>query len=178
MIEDGFVLPADAAFALIESVYAESDAFAGNFTEEYPSLAAFSAYLSEIRARPGSLFLIARAAGQPTGFLFITPRTPAKLRHTADLSMGVRRAARGRRVGSRLLGEALARLGTQGDIEIVYLMVRADNAAGMRLYQSYGFEPLATLARDTKIGNDYYDGVLMKRAIQQRAVPPLRDGLS
>ena len=40
-------------------------------------------------------------------------------------------------------------------------MVRADNFAAVKLYQQKGFETLATLEKDTKIGNQYFDGILM-----------------
>ncbi len=165
MIEDGFLLPVADAFALIESVYAESESFAADFADEYASVAAFSERLRELKARAGSLFLIARDALEPTGFLFVTPRAQAKLRHTAELNMGLRLRARGKGLGSQLVSAALARLEAQGIIEILYLMVRADNIAGIRLYARHEFETLATLARDTKIGERYYDGILMRRMI-------------
>jgi ribosomal protein S18 acetylase RimI-like enzyme len=40
-------------------------------------------------------------------------------------------------------------------------MVRADNFAAVKLYQQKDFETLATLEKDTKIGNQYFDGILM-----------------
>ena len=167
--EDGFSLPVANAFALIESIYAESDAFAAEFADEYPSVAALSEHLSELKARPGSLFLIARGALEPTGFLFVTPRMQTKLRHTAELNMGLRHADRGKGVGNQLVSAALSQLKAQGIIEILYLMVRADNIAAIRLYEGHGFEALATLARDTKVGERYYDGILMRRWIEGRA---------
>jgi ribosomal protein S18 acetylase RimI-like enzyme len=165
MIEDGFLLPVGDAFALIESIYGESDSFAGDFADEYPSVGALSERLSELKARPGSLFLVARSAFESTGFLIVTPRSEAKLRHTAALNMGVRRAARGKGVGSRLVSAALSQLEQQHVIEILYLMVRTDNIAAIRLYENHGFEALATLARDTKIDERYYDGILMRRMV-------------
>jgi ribosomal protein S18 acetylase RimI-like enzyme len=166
MIENGFSLPSADAFTLIQSVYAESDSFAADFADEHPSPGALSERLASLKARPGSLFLIARDRRlHPAGFLFVTPRRQAKLRHTADLNMGIRGEARGKGVGAGLVSAALSQLEAQGIIEIVYLMVRADNAAGVRLYRSHGFEAVATLARDTKIGNRYYDGMLMRRWI-------------
>jgi hypothetical protein len=48
-------------------------------------------------------------------------------------------------------------------IEIVYLMVRADNFAAVKLYQQNGFETIATLEKDTKIGSQYFDGILMRK---------------
>jgi len=42
-------------------------------------------------------------------------------------------------------------------------MVRADNFAAVKLYQQKGFETLATLEKDTKIGTQYFDGILMRK---------------
>jgi len=49
------------------------------------------------------------------------------------------------------------------NIEIVYQMVRADNFAAVKLYQQKGFETIATLEKDTKIGSQYFDGILMRK---------------
>jgi len=42
-------------------------------------------------------------------------------------------------------------------------MVRADNLAAVKLYQQKGFETLVTLVKDTKIGHQYFDGILMRK---------------
>lgn len=165
MIKNGFALARETAFHLIRSVYRSTDSFVSDFEQEYPSLGALGGRLADLRARPGSLFLVASEGKQLLGYLFIVPRTAAKLRHTADLNMGVREEARGRGVGGELLRAALSRLQSERIIEIVYLMVRADNIPAMRLYKRHGFEEIATLARDTRIGAHYYDGVLMRLCV-------------
>ena len=42
-------------------------------------------------------------------------------------------------------------------------MVRADNFATVKLYQQKDFEPIATLEKYTKIGSQYFDGILMRK---------------
>lgn len=168
-IENGFDLAAQASFDLIKSVYDSTDTFAADFDQEYPSLSALSGSLAEISTRPGSLFLVLREAEELLGYLFVVPRAAARLRHTAELNMGIRAAIRGKGVGSALLSAALSRLRNEGIIEIVYLMVRADNRAAVRLYEKLGFETLATLTGDTKIGAHYHDGILMRSWISQAA---------
>jgi len=161
-IEDGFPLPAEDARRLLRDIHESADTFAVNFDDEFPSAEAFARFLRDLHRRPGALFLAARGAGGLLGFLLIEPRRAGKLRHTADLHMGVRADARGQGAGSALLAAALDRLNAQTDIEIVYLMVRADNEPALRLYRRHGFEQLARLPRDTKIGTRYYDGLLMR----------------
>lgn len=172
VIENGFGLAAQASFDLVKSVYDSTDAFAADFEQAYPSLAALSGRLDEIRTRPGGLYLVARDETQLLGYLFVVPRRASKLRHTADLQMGVRPFARGKGVGRTLLGAARARLRDEGLIEIVYLMVRADNHAALRLYATHGFEELARLPRDTKIGARYHDGILMSLWVSDPARQP------
>jgi len=57
------------------------------------------------------------------------------------------------------------------NLEILSLRVRADNRAAMRLYQKAGFSQQALLSPDTKVGADYFDGILMPRAL----TAPTRD---
>ena len=45
-------------------------------------------------------------------------------------------------------------------------MVRSDNEAAIRLYRHAGFEQLAVLDRDTKIGDSYRDGILMRKFVR------------
>jgi hypothetical protein len=44
-------------------------------------------------------------------------------------------------------------------------MVRADHETAVALYATAGFERLATLQRDTRIGERYFDGLLMRRFV-------------
>lgn len=162
MIESGFIQPIKATFGLIKSVYESTDSFSSDFGEDFPSPAALEGRLSEIEKLPGNLFLVSRENDELSGFLFVLPRRAGKLRHTADLNMGVLDKARRRGEGGRLLSAALSQLRLERIIEIVYLMVRADNHPALQLYRTRGFEEIARLARDTKIGEHYFDGILMR----------------
>lgn len=165
MIQNGFPLPISDIFRLIGSVYNSSDTFCANFEEIYPSEKQLESYLEDLQSRPGSLFLIAEDQEQLLGYLFLEPRKQSKLRHTADLNMGVSPDARGKGIGYALLKAALQKASQDGILEILYLMVRADNHAAVQLYTNLGFEKLSVLSRDTKIGREYFDGLLMRKLI-------------
>lgn len=152
-------------YALLADVYATSDHMSDDFVTRYPDEAALAGELAAVLARPGGLVLVAGPAAMPDAYVIVEPRPQARLRHTADLSMGVRSAARGRGIGHALIHAALEKLAAAGIVEIVYLMVRADHSAARQLYASAGFECLATLERDTRIGDRYCDGVLMRRFV-------------
>ncbi|MCU0584555.1 MAG: GNAT family N-acetyltransferase [Desulfobacterales bacterium] len=114
--------------------------------------------------------LAAEIDGAPGAFLTLQPRTPCRLRHTADLNMGVASAARGRGLGRLILEAGLARASRSPEIEIIYLMVRSDNLPAIRLYETAGFERLVLLERDTKIDSSYYNGLLMRRFVTSPVV--------
>ena len=166
MIENGFFIECDELFGLIGTVYASTDAFAGEFEEEFPSVAALGAWLEQLRKLPGSQFLVARQGEKLLGFLFVEPKTQSKLKHTASLTVGIRAEAQGFGVGQKLLDALFPLLQREGRIEILYLMVRADNESALRLYRKSGFDLLTALDRDTKIGEHYFTGVLMRKFIQ------------
>jgi ribosomal protein S18 acetylase RimI-like enzyme len=151
-----------ALYALFRDVYATSDYMSEAVDERYPCALALGTEIGAVAGSPGGLFLVAETDAAPRGFLVIEPRRAARLRHTADLHMGVHSGARASGIGRALLAAAQERIARARQIELVYLMVRADNAAAIRLYERAGFARLATLARDTKVADRYYDGVLMR----------------
>lgn len=161
VIRNGFDLGITEVFELISSVYNSTDVFASDFEEEYPSAEVMAGRLDDIRRRPGSLFLVTTGNNGPDGYILVVPRTSRKLRHTADINMGVMKAARGRGTGKFLLCEAISRTLECGVLDILYLMVRADNQPAIELYCSQGFKELARLERDIKAGPEYHDGILM-----------------
>lgn len=156
----------EALFELQRDIYATTDFMCSAFDEKYADFEAFRSDFHQLSARPGFLYLVAqqgqKSGVRSLGYLTLTPHKPAKLAHTADLNMGVHPDSRGLGVGHRLVAEALDRARGGGIVQIVYLAVRRDNEAGVRLYHRAGFETLAVLERDTRIGDRYLDGVLMR----------------
>jgi len=148
---------------LFADIYASSSAMCESLEEKFPDQPSVTRYRGEILARPGGLFLIAETQTGPAGFISIMPRRPRKLAHTADLSMGISQGQRGQGIGRQLLQAAMGQITLP--IEIIYLMVRADNAPAIGLYQSAGFTPLACLEDDTRVGTTYHDGLLMRARI-------------
>jgi len=163
MIENGFDWQIDKIFELLAAVHAGTDYFAAQFNDDFPCPTALQDYLDRLGSLPGSQFLVASDGDEGLGFLFVEPRAARKLQHTADLTMGVVVEARSRGVGRELLDTVFPLLQSEGVIENLYLMVRADNAPARRLYENSGFATLAILARDTKVGERYFDGVLMRK---------------
>lgn len=154
-------------YRLVANVYATSEGMSDVFEERYPTLESFAVETEKLLSLAGAIALVAEIDERPKAYIVIKPKEPARLKHTAELNMGVHSSARGNGIGKLLVGEALRQAEQSDSIEIVYLHVRADNEPGIRLYERAGFERLAVLDCDTKIGNDYYDAVLMRRFVKE-----------
>jgi ribosomal protein S18 acetylase RimI-like enzyme len=152
-------------YALYREVYSSSTGMSETLEEKYPSIGDFIEAITALQRLPGAVALAAEIDGAPAAFLTLRPRNPSRLRHTADLNMGVAAAARGRGLGRLILEAGIARASHSPEIEIIYLMVRSDNLPAIRLYETAGFERLALLERDTKIDSSYYNGLLMRRFV-------------
>ena len=163
----------DALFALVGEVYATSSHMSEAFDEKFPDPAVLASDIADVSGRPGGIVLVAEEERRPRGYVVIRPRHQARLRHTADLHMGVHSESRGLGIGRKLVEAALDAAASAGKVEIVYLMVRSDNLPAIRLYEAVGFDRLALLQRDTKIGNEYHDGVLMRRFVGRTPVTPI-----
>jgi len=167
LIVNGFDEPLADTYDLICSIYHSSDDFAASLAEVFPDLSAYAHYLEELQNRPGSVFLIAQQAAGLAGYLMLKPRPIERLSHGADLNMGILPSYRGLGVGQRLLERACSIASHEERLEILYLMVRADNLGAMRLYEKTGFVQQARLNHDTKIDGKYFDGILMSKDIKQ-----------
>jgi RimJ/RimL family protein N-acetyltransferase len=152
---------------LYRSVYTTTSSMVETFEEKYPDFAAFENAMTTLQNIPGHIALLAELDSEPVAFLTIRPRTPMKLRHTADLNMGVGDKARGKGIGRQILDESIKIAKDQKALEIIYLMVRADNTAAVTLYQRSGFRQLALLPKDTKIDSAYFDGILMSLNVSE-----------
>jgi ribosomal protein S18 acetylase RimI-like enzyme len=104
--------------------------------------------------------LVAVRADEVVGWCDVMPLTVSGFTHVGRLGMGVRREWRGQGLGRDLLQDCLSRARSAG-IEKVELEVYADNAAAVRLYESFGFVREGLKARARKFEGRYQDTVLM-----------------
>lgn len=152
-------------FAVFRHIYLTSDFMSDDFDRKFPGIDSFSNHYHSILKKRGSFILIATLGDKIVGYLSLDTNEATRLCHTADLNMGVSENVRSRGIGRALLDSAINRAKADGVVEIIYLMVRADHTGAVRLYKNAGFEKIARLEKDTKIGHDYFDGILMRRLI-------------
>lgn len=149
-------------FSLTRAIYESTNMMCEEFSEKYPDISKLRNEFEELNSIRGSIFLLSEDAGRLNGYLTVTPLRPAKLAHTAHLNMGVSPESRGKSIGKKLLRHALHILKEQEIIEILYLHVREDNENAVKLYKSFDFETISVLDRDTKIGNEYFNALMMR----------------
>ncbi len=90
----------------------------------------------------------------------------AKLRHKGVLwGMYVRPAARGTGLAACLVQRVIEH--ARPLVEEIGLAVVASNTAGKRLYSAAGFEPYGIERRVLKIGEEYFDEVLMALPLRE-----------
>jgi ribosomal protein S18 acetylase RimI-like enzyme len=90
----------------------------------------------------------------------------AKLQHKGVLwGMYVRPGARGTGLGASLVQRVIEQ--ARPLVEEICLTVVASNAAAYRLYSAAGFERYGLERRALKLGNEYYDEVLMALPLRQ-----------
>jgi ribosomal protein S18 acetylase RimI-like enzyme len=150
-------------YAIFRHVYLTSDFMSDDFDQKFPTVIDFETYYSTILRQTGSFLIVAMSDERPVGYLILDVNPAVRLRHTARLTMGLAENFRGKGIGFYLIEAALERAKIEKIVEVIYLMVRADHLSAIKLYEKAGFEKLVKLEKDTKIGNEYYDGLMMSK---------------
>ena len=150
---------AEALLAYVKRIGGESDnlTFDGN---GFPiTVEQEQHFLENVHSDPGSIHLIALkdgkiiADGSLSGF-------PRRMSHRAGLGISVVRDEWNHGIGSMLM-ERLIGFAKESGIELINLEVRADNDSAIHLYEKYGFRSIGTSPAYFKIGDQYFDFVLM-----------------
>jgi len=114
----------------------------------------------QYRLRNGMTLFVAVDDGRVVGWCDVNPKTHVTQRHSGVLGMGVAASHRGRGIGSALLRATLDAAAAQG-IRRVELVVRADNAAAIALYERLGFELEGRLRDYMVVDGVSYDALQM-----------------
>jgi L-phenylalanine/L-methionine N-acetyltransferase len=112
----------------------------------------------------GLFMLVACVEGEVVGNLGLhtSPNRP-RIRHAGSIGMAVRDDWQGRGVGTALLRTALDLADNWLNLSRVELTVYSDNAAGIALYEKFGFETEGTHRRYAFRGGEYVDAYSMAR---------------
>ena len=132
---------------------------------------AFASTLEIEAARPPEAFaerlsasavFVAFDGGEPLGMAGFYRHDTPKMAHKGVLwGMYVRPEARGRKIARRLVEAVIAH--AAGEVEILQLAVTTSNAAARALYAGLGFVEYGVERHSLKVGDRYWDDVLMAK---------------
>jgi putative acetyltransferase len=149
-------------YEALHRIFGGPKAVAGTLQLPFPSAETWRKRLAE---PPEGLYsLVACAGGEVVGSLALeTSPTRPRMRHTGTIGMAVRDDWQGRGVGTALMGAALDLADNWLGLSRVELTVYTDNAAGIALYEKFGFEIEGTHRRYAFRDGEYVDAYSMAR---------------
>lgn len=146
----------DSLRAALDSVARERRFLA--FTEAPPPEQSRAFYESVIAN--GSVLLVALLDGSIVGWCDVLPTHGQACAHVGSLGMGVIASARGRGIGTRLSKAAIDAAWAAG-VTRIELIVRADNANAIALYERHGFVVEGRQRQAFRVDGAYLDGISM-----------------
>jgi L-phenylalanine/L-methionine N-acetyltransferase len=118
-------------------------------------------FFSEMRE--GLYHLVACVDEEVVGHLGLETFTQPRRRHVGEIGMAVRDDWHGKGVGTALMETALDLADNWLNLTRLELTVYADNAAGIALYEKFGFEIEGTHLRYAFRNGEYVDAYSMAR---------------
>lgn len=113
--------------------------------------------------REGLYHLVACVDEEVVGHLGLETFTRPRRRHVGEIGMAVRDDWQGKGVGTALMEAALDLAGNWLNLTRLELSVYTDNAAGIALYEKFGFEIEGTHLRYAFRNGEYVDTYSMAR---------------
>ena len=149
-------------YEALHRIFSGPKAVAGTLQLPFPSAEIWRRRLAD---PPEGLYsLVACVEGEVVGSIGLeTSPTRLRMRHVGSIGMAVRDDWQGKGVGTALMGAALDLADNWLDLERIELRVYVDNAAGIALYENFGFEIEGTHRRLAFRNGEYVDAYSMGR---------------
>lgn len=160
VIRDASPEDAVALIGLRKSIFGETDYLLYAPGEYLMTPEEVSAQLEQIAASGHSRSLLAEIDGAPGGLLGAIGSSIPRLRHSAQIYVGVLRRHWGRGLGTALLREVLA-WAPEARISRLELFVMKDNDRAIALYERLGFRVEGARRRAYVIDGQPVDDLLM-----------------
>ena len=149
-------------YEALHRIFSGQRAIAGTLQMPFPRAETWRERLSE---PPEGLYsLVACVEGEVVGEISLhTSPTRWRMRHVGSIGMAVRDDWQGKGVGTALMEAALDLADTWLNLTRIELSVYVDNAAGIALYEKFGFEVEGTHGRFAFRNGEYVDAYSMAR---------------
>jgi putative acetyltransferase len=146
----------------LHRIFSGPKTVAGTLQLPFPSAETWRKQLSE--PPEGLHSLVACADGEVVGSLSLhTSPTRWRMRHVGSIGMAVRDDWQGKGVGTALMEATLDLADNWLNLTRIELRVYVDNAAGIALYEKFGFEVEGTHRRLAFRDGEYVDAYSMAR---------------
>ena len=123
-------------------------------------------FIERFKNSKNDIMLVALDGDKVVGNAIVERNKVLRYKHRAEISITVLKDYWGGGIGSRLM-QMMVDFAEKTGVEILYLEARADNQRALSLYEKYGFEPIGTYENFFKIGDSYFDAVLMNKKIKK-----------
>ena len=149
-------------YEAMHRIFSGQRAIAGTLQMPFPRAETWRERLSE---PPEGLYsLVACVEGEVVGEISLhTSPTRWRMRHAGSIGMAVRDDWQGKGVGTALMEAALDLADNWLNLTRIELSVYVDNAAGIALYEKFGFEVEGTHRRLAFRDGEYVDAYSMAR---------------
>ncbi len=117
-------------------------------------------FLRKYKNSKRDIMLVATVDGKLVANASITANRVERYSHRGELSIVILKEYWHRGIGSALM-ERMIDFSKRAGLEVLYLEVRSDNVAAVKLYEKYGFTKLGEFKSFFKIGQNYHDAYLM-----------------
>lgn len=121
-------------------------------------------YIEHLQAEGHSTIFVAEDGGQLVGYLSATGSALKRVRHTAYIVIGIRKAYTGQGIGTNFFA-ALEEWASQKHLHRLELTVMAHNQAGIALYQKRGFVIEGTKKHAIVLNGEYIDEYAMAKLL-------------
>lgn len=121
------------------------------------------------------VFFVATVSDDVVGWAHVEAPRLEKLRHTAELTLGVLEDYRRHGIGSHLLSRGLEWAAANG-YEKVYNSLPATKTRAVGFLQENGFETEAVRSDHYRVGGAYVDEVMLARQVAEPVTEPVFDG--
>ena len=144
----------------IESLESDPAAFASSVEDEA------SLSESDWRRRAENI-LFAFENGKPVGMMTFIVSSRPKTRHVAEIfGVYVKASERRKGIGKLLLENVLKEIARNPHVAKIKLAVNPEQRAALELYRRAGFHEVGRLHRELRVGDRYYDELMMEKHIR------------